>query len=112
MALVAEIVGIVRHWLGPAKCEAAKRSEYRHHDRSDWVDMFERVQGEPSLQTRRRVTQIVSHVAMRDLMDDDREYEEDDRKYGEHASFELHIANYIKYDTMASQLLIWPKYVQ
>jgi hypothetical protein len=74
--------------------------------------MLERVQGQPSLQTSCRVAQIVSHIAMRDLMDDDREYEDGYRKDGEHAGFELHIANYIKYDTMASQLLIWPKYVQ
>ena len=43
--------------------------------------MFDRIQSQPALQARRRIAQRISHETMGNLMDDDREYEDDDGEY-------------------------------
>ena len=85
LALVLQIIGIVRHRLGPAEREVREQKcGERHQDGAEGIDMLQGIQGQTAGQACGRVAQAVSHESVRDFMEDDREYEDDERQYCEH----------------------------
>ena len=66
----------------PTKSEMCQYQGHdRDNDRTEWINMFQWVQAQSSLQTSSRVAKYISHIAMGDFMDDHREYKDDYREY-------------------------------
>ena len=68
----AQIVGIVRHGLGPADDKAAQKIwNGRHQYRADKVQVFDGIEGQSPLVTGRLVAQKAGCVAVGNLVNDD-----------------------------------------
>jgi hypothetical protein len=79
-ALVAQIVRIVGHWLRPAEeyRGLGEDEERGNGDGAHEIDVRNRVEREPARESRGRVAERVSGIAVRHLVGDDREDKNDE----------------------------------